>query len=98
MLKAFDSRVAELKKSGLSGMDAMQQAREEMPEAMLPENNRVTYADASPAPVRVAKSASVIKFEQRVAEVRSVEKCSKNQAMEKARLAYPAEFAAYQAG
>lgn len=97
-MSKFDSRVAELKKSGMSGVAAMEQAREEMPEALLPENNRVTYADASPAPVRVAKSASVIKFEQRVAEIRGAEKISKNAALVEARKRYPDEFEAYQAG
>ena len=94
----FDSRVIELKKSGMSGTAAMQQARQEMPEAVSPEANLLAVADAMAAPVRVAKSAAVIKFEQRVAEVRGAQKCSNTQALIEARKQYPEEFAAYQAG
>ena len=94
----FDNRVTELKKSGKSGTAAMVQARNEMPEAMSPEANLLAVADAMAAPVRVAKSAAVIKFEQRVAEVRGAQKCSHTQALIEARKQYPEEFAAYQAG
>lgn len=94
----FDSRVAELKKKGMSGTAAMQQARQEMPEAISPEANLFTVADAMAAPVRVAKSAAVIKFEQRVAEVRGAQKCSHTKAMIEARKLYPQEFEAYQNG
>ena len=97
-MTSFDSRVAELKKQGMSGTAAMEQARQEMPEVMKAENNLVTVADCEPAPVRIAKSAAVIKFEQRVAEVRGTQKCSHTQALEQARKAYPDEFAAYQNG
>lgn len=72
-------------------------ARQEMPE-MAKTENRIVTAVRDDAPVRVAKSASVVAFEKRVAEVRSTEKCSYIKAMELARIRYADEFAAYQAG
>lgn len=98
MHKSFDNRVAELRKQGMSSMGAMEQARHEMPDVMKAENNLSIAEHVEPAPVRIAKSASVIKFEKRVAEIRGAENITKTQALVEARKRYPDEFEAYQNG
>ena len=94
------ARATELGKTTHKGVDFNERvnlARQEMPEIAKGENRIVTVVRDDTVQ-RVAKSAAVLSFEKRVAEIHGAEKCSHIKAMSEARIRFPDEFAAYQAG
>ena len=92
---AFFARVAELKKSHPNApfLQRAAMAREQFPDVGKGEDCIVTLEVCDPTYTRTEKAASVVAFEKTVSDIRARDEVQPTDAMAKARIEQPTEFA-----